>query len=60
MSCNIGNRLNIKLHFKNYNQALKGDLEKIVGEEVTVRPGKLVVNGNCVLRVKKWLLGLGF
>jgi hypothetical protein len=39
---------------------LKGDLEKIVGEEVTVRPGKLVVNGNCVLRVKKWLLGLGF
>lgn len=40
--------------------ALKAEMEKVCdGKEVTVRPGKLVVDGNYVLRVKKWLTGLG-
>ena len=42
-------------------ESLKAELEKVVyPEPVDVRAGKLVVRGNYVLRVKKWLLGLGF
>lgn len=41
--------------------SLKADLEVVCGgEPAIVRPGKLVVNGNYSLRVKRWLLGLGF
>lgn len=42
-------------------ETLKEELEKVVeNAEVVVRPGKLLVRGNYVLRVKRWLLGLGF
>ena len=42
-------------------KVLKEDLDEVVeNAEVTVRPGKLVVRGNYTLRIKKWLLGLGF
>ncbi len=40
--------------------ALKSDLEKVCGREVQIKPGKLVVDGNYVRRVKMWLSGLGF
>ena len=40
--------------------ALKADMEKVTGAEVEVRPGKLVVKGNYVRRIKMWLSGLGF
>lgn len=39
---------------------LKDEMEKVVGKEVFVRPGKLVVDGNFNMRLKKWLAGLGF
>jgi hypothetical protein len=39
---------------------LKSEMEKVVGQEVIVRPGKLVVDGNYVRRLKLWLAGLGF
>ena len=39
---------------------LKEEMEKVIGQEVIVRPGKLVTEGNSVLRLKKWLVGLGF
>jgi hypothetical protein len=36
-------------------------MEKVCGgQPVTVRPGKLVVDGNYHIRLKKWLAGLGF
>jgi translation initiation factor 1 (eIF-1/SUI1) len=41
-------------------QALKEDMEKVCGAEVTITPGKLQVDGNYVRRVKRWLNGLGF
>jgi Mitochondrial large subunit ribosomal protein (Img2) len=41
-------------------QALKLDMELVCGKEVTVRAGKLVVDGNYQMRIKKWLSGLGF
>ena len=42
-------------------ETLKGELDKVVeNAQVEIRPGKLVVRGNYNLRVKKWLLGLGF
>jgi len=41
-------------------QKLKSDLEKVVGQEVEVRPGKIIVNGNYQKRVTLWLVGLGF
>ena len=40
--------------------ALKEEMEKVCGKEVTIRPGKLVVDGNYHIRLKKWLAGLGF
>ena len=40
--------------------AFKEDLEKVVGKEVTIRPGKVVIDGNYHMRVKLWLLALGF
>lgn len=40
--------------------SLKRDMEKIVGKPVAVRPGKLVVDGNYHIVLKKWLAGLGF
>jgi len=39
---------------------LKDEMEKVVGKEVIVRPGKLVVDGNFSSRLKSWLVGLGF
>lgn len=41
-------------------EILKEEMEKVCGSEVEVRPGKLVVNGNHVKRLKTWLTGLGF
>ena len=41
-------------------EALKNDLEKVCGKEVVIHPGKLVVDGNFHVRLKKWLAGLGF
>jgi large subunit ribosomal protein L49 len=40
--------------------ALKSDMEKVCGKEVVIHPGKLVVDGNFHVRLKKWLAGLGF
>jgi hypothetical protein len=42
------------------SQALKSEMEKVVGKEVVIMPGKLVVDGNFQLRLKKWLIGMGF
>jgi large subunit ribosomal protein L49 len=39
---------------------LKLEVEKVVGKNVEVRAGKLVVVGNYHLRLKLWLIGLGF
>lgn len=39
---------------------LKAELEKVVGKEVSVRPGKLVIDGNYHKRVKLYLTALGF
>lgn len=39
---------------------LKEEMEKVVGKEVEVRPGKLIVVGNFDRRLKTWLTGLGF
>ena len=41
-------------------ELLKSEMEKIVGKEVQVKPGKLVVDGNYQRRIKLWLAGLGF
>lgn len=41
-------------------QVLKSEMEKVVGKEVSIKPGKLVVDGNYHMRLKKWLIGLGF
>ena len=42
-------------------ELLKSEMEKVVdGNKVSVRPGKLVVDGNYHARLKKWLTGLGF
>jgi hypothetical protein len=41
-------------------EALKEELEKVTGQFVTVRPGKIFVEGNYDARLKKWLTGLGF
>ncbi len=39
----------------------KQEIEKVVGDaKVTVRPGKLVVDGNFHKRIKLYLTGLGF
>ena len=40
--------------------ALKEEMEKVCEAPVLVRPGKLMVEGNYVMRLKKWLIGLGF
>lgn len=39
---------------------LKSEMEKVVGRPVTVRPGKLVVDGNFSKRLKVWLSSIGF
>ena len=39
---------------------LKNDIEKVVGKEVTLRPGKILIEGNFKRRLQKWLVGLGF
>ena len=39
---------------------LKSEVEKVVGKEVMIRPGKLVIEGNYHRRLKVWLTGLGF
>jgi large subunit ribosomal protein L49 len=39
---------------------LKIEMEKVVGKEVQIKPGKLVVDGNYHRRLKVWLTGLGF
>jgi large subunit ribosomal protein L49 len=40
--------------------SLRDEMQKVCGTEVIVRPGKLIVNGNYSMRLKKWLIGLGF
>lgn len=39
---------------------LKEELEKVVGKEVILRPGKIVIEGNYHRRLKVWLTRLGF
>jgi hypothetical protein len=39
---------------------LKAEVEKVVGREVELRPGKIVIEGNFHRRIKVWLTGLGF
>ena len=39
---------------------LKSEMEKVVGKPVTVRPGKLVIDGNFSKRLKVWLASIGF
>lgn len=39
---------------------LRVEMEKVCGKPVSIRPGKLVVDGNFVMRLKVWLSGLGF
>ena len=40
---------------------LKKEMQKVCdGREVNIRPGKLVVDGNYHIRLKRWLSGLGF
>lgn len=39
---------------------LKSEMEKVVGKPVTVRPGKLIVDGNFSKRLKVWLASIGF
>lgn len=41
-------------------EQLREEMEKVVGKPVTVRPGKLVVDGNYHARLKLWLACLGF
>jgi hypothetical protein len=41
-------------------EALKSEVEKVVGKEVEMRPGKIVIEGNFHRRIKVWLTGLGF
>ena len=41
-------------------EALKKDMELVCGKPVTIKPGKLQVDGNYSLRLKRWLTGLGF
>ncbi len=41
-------------------EALKEEMEKVTGSQVEIRPGKLIVKGNYVRRMKMWLSGLGF
>lgn len=38
----------------------KSEVEKVVGKEVVVKPGKLVIDGNHHMRLKLYLTGLGF
>lgn len=40
--------------------ALRGEVEKVVGKKVDVRLGKIEIDGNYNRRLKLWLLGLGF
>ncbi len=39
---------------------LRADMEKVVGKPVEIKSGKLIVHGNFHLRLKKYLLALGF
>ena len=39
---------------------LREEMEKVVESHVEVRPGRLHVDGNYHMRLKKWLVGLGF
>lgn len=39
---------------------LKSEMEKVVGKPVSVRPGKLIVDGNFSKRLKVWLASIGF
>mmetsp|Transcript_18372 Transcript_18372/g.18459 ORF Transcript_18372/g.18459 Transcript_18372/m.18459 type:complete len:152 (-) Transcript_18372:36-491(-) len=39
---------------------LREEMEKICGREVKITPGKLQVDGNYHLRIKLWLMRLGF
>ena len=41
-------------------EELRKEMEKVTGTEVEIRPGKLIVKGNFVRRIKLWLSGLGF
>lgn len=39
---------------------MKAEVEKVVGKDAALRPGKIVVDGNFHRRLKLWLTGLGF
>jgi translation initiation factor 1 (eIF-1/SUI1) len=41
-------------------EALRADMEKVVGNEVQIKSGKLIVQGHFRMRLKKYLLALGF
>lgn len=41
-------------------EALRADMEKVVGNEVQIKSGKLIVQGHYRMRLKKYLLALGF
>eukprot|EP01039_Chlorochromonas_danica_P006010 gene6009-6620_t len=41
-------------------EKLKAEMEKVVGKEVYIKPGRLEVDGNYNRRLKTWLTGLGF
>ena len=41
-------------------ELLKSEMEKVTGKTVTIKPGKLIVEGNYTGRLKMWLIGLGF
>jgi hypothetical protein len=39
---------------------LQSEVEKVVGKEVALRPGKIVIEGRYKRRIQMWLTGLGF
>jgi hypothetical protein len=41
-------------------ETMKRELEIVVGHDVEMKPGKLIVTGNYSFRVKIWLAKLGF
>ena len=41
-------------------EELKSEIEKVVGRKAEIRPGKIIIDGNYCMRLKKYLIGLGF
>lgn len=40
--------------------SLRSEIEKVVGKNAEIKPGKIVIEGNYHKRLKLWLIGLGF